>query len=132
LFSKALRLQELWFDWTDADRPRNGLPLPVNSNDLLLFHAYTAIKLGNGTKALFWKVPVSVSPLQQRFPSLYQLARRKNLTVKDGVNNGIWMKGLQRINSPELIASFVALCHSMQSVTLLEDSISWTHASDST
>jgi hypothetical protein len=44
------------------------------------------------------------------------------------------MKGLQRINSIELIDDFVTLWHCMQTVTLSadEDSITWTQASNNT
>jgi hypothetical protein len=132
-FSRALRLRWLWFDWHNDDRPWHGLPLPVSSDDMLLFHACTILKLGNGAKALFWKDPWHQGiALQHSFPGLFKLAWRKNLTVKDGLTNGTWMKGLQRINSPELIDLFVSLWNSLQLITLSpdEDTISWTQASD--
>jgi hypothetical protein len=75
LFSKELRLRWLLFDSTDANRPWHGLPLPINHEDLLLFQACTEIKLGNGSKALFWKDPwLDGAPLQERFPTLFKLA----------------------------------------------------------
>jgi hypothetical protein len=50
--------------------------------------------------------------------------------VKDGLANGMWMKGLHRINSPELTDNFVSFWNSLQSVTLSsdEDSISGSNA----
>jgi hypothetical protein len=110
------------------------LRLPVSAEDLLLFYACTVIKLGNGAKALFWKDPWHDGvTLQHKFPSLFKLASRKNLTVKDSLANGACMKGLHQINSPELIDSFVSLWHSMQSANLSseEDSINWTQTADS-
>jgi hypothetical protein len=55
------------------------------------------------------------------FPTLFKLAWRKNGTVQNGLNNGNWMKGLQRINSIELIDDFVTLWHRLQTVTLSAD-----------
>jgi hypothetical protein len=80
LFSKALRLRWFWFEWTEVDRPWHGLPLPVSSEDLLLFHACTDLKLGNGAKALFWKDPWhDGETLRYKFPSLFKLAWRKTV-----------------------------------------------------
>lgn len=42
-------------------------------------------------------------------PKLFNLARRKNLTVAAALSDDRWMKGLQRINSSDEIDSFVDL-----------------------
>jgi hypothetical protein len=133
LFSNALRLRWAWLAWNDPERPWHGLPLPVNQEDLVLFHACTSIKIGNGAKALFWKDAwLDDRPLQQAFPDLFKLARRKNMSVKDTLHNGRWRKGLQRLNSAELVDDFVALWEKIQSVYLTndEDTIEWTKTAD--
>jgi hypothetical protein len=41
LFSRALRLRWLWFQWKDPDRPWVGTELPCNEDDKQLFRAST-------------------------------------------------------------------------------------------
>jgi hypothetical protein len=70
--------------------------------------------------------------LQEVFPILFGLSRRKNISVRDAMHNGRWMKGLQRINLPEQIDRFVELWNKVQLVHLTEDldSITWTKTPD--
>lgn len=60
-------------------------------------------------------------------PKLFNLARRKNLTVAAALSDDRWMKGLQRINSSDEIDSFVDLWSKPQHIQLdhTPDSISW-------
>jgi hypothetical protein len=107
--------------------------LPLKNDDLLLFHTCTSITIGNGAKTLFWKDAwINGSPLCTAFPEMFKLARRKHITVKDAMDKGRWMKGLQRISSPEQIDHFAELWHLITTVRLTEheDVISWTKSSD--
>jgi hypothetical protein len=72
--------------------------------------------------------------LQLAFPELFWLARRKNLSIKEAMQNGRWMKGLQRMDSPAQIDQFAELWTLVHSTHLSdnEDVISWTKSSDST
>jgi len=95
MFSRALRLRWLWYEWTDRDRPWIGGQIPVNEVGKQLFRACTKVHIGNGAKAKFWescwldgKAPRDVAP------SLYKLAWRKNLTVKEQMINQSWTRGL--------------------------------------
>jgi hypothetical protein len=98
----------------------NGLPLPVSQDDHLFFKACTKVQIGNGEKALFCKDAwLQDFILQDRFPDLFKLARRKNLTVKIAMEDGRWMKELQRINSIRTIDFFVELWEEMQNVKFL-------------
>lgn len=54
-------------------------------------------------------------------PSAFRLARRKNLTVKEALVDGRWMKGLQRIASTEEIDQFIHLWEMIQTVQLTTD-----------
>lgn len=55
------------------------------------------------------------------------MARRKNLTVKEALDRGRWMKGLERIASEELLDQFVKLWELLQHIVLsvVPDSIRW-------
>jgi len=114
VFSRALRLRWLWFDWQAPDHPYLEWPsTPISPKDLSLFRECTQILLGSGKKALFWKDNWhNGRVLQASFPELFKLARRKNISVHDALDNGRWMKGLRRINSPQQIEDFVSLWQS--------------------
>ena len=43
LFSRALRLPWLWYQWTDPDRPWVGTDLPVSAVDRQLFRVSTVV-----------------------------------------------------------------------------------------
>jgi hypothetical protein len=58
---------------------------------------------------MFWKDTwMNGQTLQEAFPILFGLARRKSISVCDALQNGRWMKGLQRINSLEQIGPQLA------------------------
>jgi hypothetical protein len=100
-----------------------------------LFQACTSLQVGNGARVLFWKDTCHDGiAFQYSFPELFNLARRKNITVQTAMNNGRWMKGLQRINSPSLIDQFVKLWSSLQLVQLSDtaDTITWRQSNDNT
>jgi hypothetical protein len=59
LFSRALRLQWLWYQWTDPDCPWVGLELPCNEIDKHLFRISTKAQLDNEQKAKFWESPMA-------------------------------------------------------------------------
>ena len=99
LFSRALRLRWLWYQWTDPDRPWVGTELPVSVVDRQLFRVSTVVTLGDGTKASFWQsawlnghAPMDV------FPDLFKLAWRKNRLVKEELEHQSWTRGLWRAN----------------------------------
>jgi hypothetical protein len=48
LFSRALRLRWLWYQWTEPDRPWVGSEPPVDAVDKQLFRISTVVTLGNG------------------------------------------------------------------------------------
>jgi hypothetical protein len=109
-FGRALRLRWLWFQWNDSDMPWFGTEVPCDSMDKHLFSACTQIELGNGARCRFWserwlqgEAPNIIAPL------LFPLARRKNLLVKEALSGNRWMKGLNRMCSPEHLDQFFSL-----------------------
>jgi hypothetical protein len=77
--------------------PGLALRLPVD-----LLASCTSISIGNGEIARFWtdrwlngQAPKLLAPL------CFTLAVRKNLTVKEALVNGRWMRGLQRMSNEE-------------------------------
>jgi hypothetical protein len=132
-FSRALRLRWEWFRWNDRDRPWVGTETPCDQSDKDLFAACTSISIGNGEIASFWhdRWLDGMAP-KQLAPLCFNLAARKNLTVKESMMEGRWMRGLQRMNTEAQIDQFVALWGRLCNVALSSttDSITWHISAD--
>jgi hypothetical protein len=75
-----------------------------------LFATCTQISLGNGQTANFWKnwwlnrtAPAETAPL------LFQMSKRKFISVAQALSNGRWMRGLARISNDEELHQFLSL-----------------------
>ena len=127
-FSRALRLRWEWFRWDEVDRPWKGTPTPCDSSDKQLFSSCTTIQLGDGSLASFWmdRWLNGVAPAVLA-SEIFKLTRLKRLSVKEAMDNGRWMKGLQRMHTDAQIEQFVRLWGEVQNVMLSNnrDSISW-------
>ncbi|CAM0958627.1 unnamed protein product [Alopecurus aequalis] len=127
-YSRALRLRWIWFDWGEEDRPWKGTDLPVSEVDRQLFSACTQIKLGAGDKARFWS-DNWLQGLEPRMvaPSLFKLATRKKISVKEGVENGNWMRGLWSMSDAEQVSQFCMLWGLIREVQLSAevDRVTW-------
>jgi hypothetical protein len=128
LYGRALRLRWSWLAWDEAERPWKGMQLPCDSTDLLFFAACTKIKIGNGQTASFWKdrwlnglAPAEVDPL------LFDIARRKKLTVAQALAHGSWLRGISRIRNEEELHQFLQLWALIEEVQLSDtpDEICW-------
>jgi hypothetical protein len=72
LFSRALCLRWLWYEWKDPERPWVGTEPPVTEVDRQLFRLSTIVAVGNGLTTKFWNSSVigsgtkgySTKPLQ--------------------------------------------------------------------
>jgi hypothetical protein len=127
-FGRALRLRWPWYEWDNLDRPWKGTPVPCDMADLNLFAACTSVSLGDGTIAKFWTHRwLSGQAPSEMAPGLFSLARSKQLSVREALHNGAWMRGLRTINSSELMDSFIDIWWHLQSIILYPrpDSISW-------
>ncbi|PNT65242.1 hypothetical protein BRADI_4g39257v3 [Brachypodium distachyon] len=112
----------------EADKPWKGSKIPCDEVDTYLFSACTSILLGDGNKAKFWFdtwlngiAPKDCAPL------LFSLARGKLISVREGLTNGRWMRGLSRLDSEDVVHQFVFLWERIRDVHLSDapDSITW-------
>ena len=94
-FGRALRLRWLWMSWQQPPRPWVGLDLPCDKQDRALFSMATIITVGDGRLACFWhdrwlqgQCPKVIAP------SLYEIAIRKNRSVRDSMHDDRWLKDL--------------------------------------
>jgi mannosylglycoprotein endo-beta-mannosidase len=128
LFSRALRLRWMWYQFVDPERPWAGTDLPCSEIDKQLFRASTVVMLGNGERARFWD-DCWLNGQAPRYiaPHLHKLAWRKSNCVKDDLINQHWTRGLWRMASADEIAEFVLLWGLLQDVHLSEqsDTIRW-------
>lgn len=129
LFGRSLRLRWLWQEWTAVNKPWQGSSLPCDETDKQLFRASTTITLGNGNKSKFWHDRwLNGSPLKELYPSLYQLATRKNRSVAQEIQGNHWLKQMRRMNTTTQVREFILLWHQIQQVELqegIDDAIAW-------
>jgi len=133
LFSRALRLRWLWFQWTSPDRPWVGTEPPVNAVDRQLFRVSTVVTVGDGATASFWQSSwLNGQAPMDLFPDLFRLAWRKNKTIKEELFQQNWTRGLWRMQTVEQMADFVALWDSVQELQLSNnpDTIAWRWTAD--
>lgn len=132
--SRALRIRWLWYSWDERERPWKGLELPIEKDDIALFHAVTKVEIGNGEKASFWssrwlqgQAPATL------YPTLFNHSKRKNRTVKDAITDNRWVRDLDHNMTVTIITEFTELWSKIQGTLLLpeqEDSITWLHTAD--
>jgi hypothetical protein len=133
-FSRALRLRWLWLQWSDEQRPWQGLQIPISEGDTDLFNAATVVTLGNGRKASFWTSRwLNGTSLAARFPALYRHSKRKNRTVADAITNNRWITDIDHNLNLQLIREYAMLWEELDSIQLIEeqnDTITWMLTSD--
>jgi hypothetical protein len=93
-----------------------------------LFKACTTITIENGRHTKFWldrwlhgRNPIEIAP------ALFRLARRKHITVAQALDQGTWLRRLQRIETPVEVSQFIdlwLLLSNMQ-LTAQPDAIAW-------
>ena len=133
LFSRALRLRWLWYQWTEPDRPWVGSEPPVDAVDKQLFRISTVVTLGNGETASFWQSSwLNGEAPMDLFPDLFKWAWRKNRTVKEELHEQNWTRGLWRMQTVDEMASFVHLWDAVHEVQLTteQDNITWRWMAD--
>ncbi|PVH37097.1 hypothetical protein PAHAL_6G245400 [Panicum hallii] len=113
LFSRALRLRWLWYEWTSPNRPWVGTEPPANAVDRQLFRASTVVTLGDGSKAIFLAIFMATrtgaNGSLSCLPDLFKLAWRKNKIVQEELVNLNWTRGLWKTQTIEEMANFVKL-----------------------
>jgi mannosylglycoprotein endo-beta-mannosidase len=122
LFSRALRLRWLWYQWVDPDRPWVGTEVPCSDLDKQLFKISTAVTIGDGRTARFWESAwINGQAPRDIAPSIYLLEWRKSNTVRDDLHNGNWMRGLWRMSTAEQLAEFIRLWDCLMQVHLTDE-----------
>lgn len=110
-----------------------GTDVPCSEEDKQLFRVSTRVTAGNGSRAKFWESTWlnGVAP-RDLAPNLYKLAWRKNITVKENLENNNWTRGLWRMSTGEEIAEMVVLGALVREVQLTdgEDEIVWRWTTD--
>jgi hypothetical protein len=123
----------LWYQWSEPDRPWVGMEVPCNELDKQLFRASTVVTVGNGLLARFWDSPWCEGHAPRDLaPQLYQLAWRKNRSLRDEVQGDKWTRGLWRMTTAEQMAEFVSLWSLVQEVQFndSQDEIRWKWSAD--
>lgn len=133
-FARALRLRWLWFKWKHKERAWNKLDLPCDNRDQELFASSTVVTIGDGKTASFWysswldgRTPKSLAP------SLFRKAKRKKISVYNGLKENKWISRILPIQTPQEIHEYVELFEQIQMITRdhnSEDSIRWRWTAD--
>ena len=110
-FGRALRLRWLWQEWTDPSKPWAGSELPCKLVDRLLFNASTIVTIGDGKKTKFWHHNwVDGEAPRNLAPHLFELARRKNISVQQELHNHSWIRALRgTITTATHVEEFISL-----------------------
>lgn len=133
MFSRALRLRWLWFQWSVPDRPWVGMEVPCSKVDRQLFRMSTLISLGSGRTMRFWESSWCDGQAPMDFAlNLYKLSWRKHLSVKEELHEGKCTRGLWRMSTAEEMAEFVVLWSKVHEVHLSDqpDQIRWRWTND--
>jgi hypothetical protein len=94
-FARALRLRWLWRAWCPEDKPWFGNDMPCSNIDQLLFATTTMIKIGNGSKILFWS-DAWMQGLRPKdmVPSIFQISTRKNRNLREALTDNNWVSDI--------------------------------------
>jgi hypothetical protein len=111
--SWALRARWPWLGRTDATRPWANFPIKCNRNITSLLHAATVVKLGNGSKALFWTDRCldgqSISDLAPRVFAAVSTRASKNQKVATALPENAWIQDITTSLSADGIVQFLNL-----------------------
>jgi len=123
-FSRALRLQWLWLDWTEESKPWASSELPSDDTDLLLFEACHHFNWRRQQGPGWQDKWIDRSAPKYIAPSLFKLIRRKNNSVAIVLSSLRWIHILRRkISMVVHVAEFVDLWSQVQQVQLLPNNL---------
>lgn len=128
-FGRALRLRWMWLAWQDPARPWAQGPLPCDDTDKALFSMATCIVLGDGARTKFWhdrwlngQCPKIIAP------TLYKISFRKNRTVKEAMENEVWLTDLANGLTEQMTLELTTLASLLEEIGLQQgqpDLITW-------
>lgn len=110
-FGRALRLQWLWQEWKEAEKPLVGSEPPCKVEDRLLFNASTTVTIRNGSRTKYWHHNrLHGMALRYLAPHLFVLVRRKNQIVEQELSSNAWCRQLQgKIRTTIEVEEFLSL-----------------------
>jgi hypothetical protein len=117
-------------------KPWVGVGNPCTPNDHDLFAAAITVTIGNGKKAKFWESSwLNGMHPKDIAPKIFELAKRRNCTVKRALENEWWVSNINLQNglTVEHIVQFSYLWEELQHVQLHDDttdSIHWKFGKD--
>jgi hypothetical protein len=127
-FNNALRMRWIWQTKTRANKPWKGLLEQPSPSDQALFASMTEVAIGNGLAAIFWSDNWAGEPLRKQWPLLFEVSRRKNMTVADAIEEDHWLMDLRGTISLALLPDFVALRQVVRGCNIdpdYEDTFRW-------
>lgn len=129
IFTRALRLRWLWFQWKQNNRAWTSLEIPCDRVDRDLFYASTIVTIGDGKWPHSGHQTGHKEPLQDQFATLlYVKTRRKKINVHQGLTNDKWIDHIFPSTTQEEVIQFVRLWEATRGVVLRdteEDCITW-------
>jgi hypothetical protein len=130
--SWALRARWPWLGRTDNTRPWANFPIKINKNITSLLHAATVVKLGNGSKALFWTdrwiQGQSISDLAPQVFSAVSARTSRTQKVATALPGNAWIQDITAALSMDGIVQFlnlVEILDTQQTNPEAEDEIIW-------
>lgn len=110
LFSRALRLRWLWYEWNVPAKAWLGSELPVDELDRTLFMAATKVSVRNGKKAKFWTSSwLNGAAPASLFPDLFKHSCRKGRTVAEALTDGKWIQDIAHDLSHDILHQYFQL-----------------------
>lgn len=137
LLNLALRARWPWMERAMDDKPWREFNIQVPPESLALFHAATKVKLGDGTRALFWEDWwLEEGRIPDVAPNLIKFVNKRAIkahTVQEGCGGG-WWEDVHPYMSAAALREFLLLGDRMAHTILEEDSedkMVWTWERDS-
>ncbi|KAM0867750.1 hypothetical protein ACQ4PT_041790 [Festuca glaucescens] len=136
--SWALRARWPWLRHVDPAKPWAMFPIHSNAHVEALVHLATSIKLGNGTKVLFWSDRwIAGQNISQLAPAVLAAVRPNavsSISVAEGLTNNSWIRDISGTLSVEGVLQFLLLVNLTEAQVLspaTEDEFIWNLSSSS-
>ena len=109
LQSQALRLRWLWQQATDASKPWQGLPLPVDNITLNIFRVSTTITIHGGNSSFWHSNWHSSCTFAVQFPNLFKHSRQRQITVRNALSQNGWIAQIKANPPRQVLVEYIQL-----------------------